>query len=1760
VSRLALRGRTVVRKEAIGPDGGFRLRHERAILQRLRGLAGVAQLADAPEDPESIVMEDAGPATLAARAAPPEVDELWRLALLLARAVAGVHDRGVMHRDLSPAHVVISRSGEPCLVGFSLASSVAEIRPEFAHPSQILGTLPYVAPEQTGRTARPVDQRADLYALGAVLYELATGGPPFGSGDPLRLTHDHLAREPVAPDEVRRAVPRAMSQIIMHLLQKEPDDRYQSAAGLVHDLERARDAEAGPTTAGAFRVGEHDVPVRLTPPSRLVGREVEVTALREAFGRAVAGRCRGLLVAGAPGIGKTALINELRPVVTEQDGWFAAGKFDQYQRDLEFDGVYQAFRALGRLLLAEPEDALAGVRERILAALGPGAASLASVNPEFATLLGIAPDPGDPLTAQVRAQQGSAAVLRAVASPDRPLVFFVDDLQWAGRTPLGLFDIMLAEEPVEGLLLVGAYRERDVDPAHLLGAHVSRWRAEPLVEHVRLEGLEVPSLVTMVSEMLAVAPERAAHLVAAIAPHTSGNPYEVVELLDALRRDGLLTATAGAWRWDTAVVRRRVGGPVAGSLTAARVEALPPASRATVEAIACLGGRVELGVVGAATGRPAGDVERQLAPALDQGMMVVEPGAREAVRFRHDRIREAILERLGPERRRAVHLALARRLSAVPELPEIAAEQYLQVGDGLEEPAERRRVVVLLRAAAAQAALIGDDARKEQLLRAALALVDADDVAARAALHTQRHAALYGLGRLEEADDEYRAIERLVGTALERVQATAVQVHGLSHRNLIEDAVGLAFGSLRELGLEVPSADRIRAELDRRFGALHRWLDAGDDAARAELTDPALLAAAHLVNAVLPALYMSADLPTVAWLGLEAVQIWGDRGPARSLIGPASHAAFAAVALRSDYDAAYRAHRRILAFGEARGYEPETSQARFVFSLQGPWFEPVEASIGQARQARKGLIAGGDLANAGFSYHATVEGLLDCAPALEGCLAEIEAALDFRRRVASDQSGQWLENYQWLMRTLLGRTNEDGSGPAFVERYGNAPDALFHAFVTRAIAAAILDDEDGLGRHTEAAMELVPAFEGVYPTTWAYVLRGLAVAARLPALRDEARNAALVELDQVMRWTAQRAAGAPENFLHLLRLLEAERAWAIGDHRAAALAFDAGRHEVSSRSRPWHRALITERTARFHLARGLHHGGHELLAQARQQYLTWGATAKVDQLDWAYPALRTQHAPADGPRADPVDLGSAVTKGTIDLMGIVSASRALSSETDLDRLHERVVSVLGEMTGATGVRLVPWSEEDQDWLAPAPGRHRDEGSQEGPLPSSVLRYVRRTREPLVVDDATRDDRFARDPYFARLPACSVLAVPIVTGGALRAVLLLENRLIRGSFAGGRLDTVKLIAGQLAVSLDNARVYARYRRIGEEQAALRRVATLVAQGASPTAVLDAVAAELERLLEADALVLARYEVDQEITVVAHHAGTGPQLSPGTRVVPPDGSSLVETLHLRAIAEAPIVVDGRPWGVAIAEWRRDGPPPADAGERMAEFVGLLETAIANAHGRDQLAASRARLLTAADAARRRVVRDLHDGAQQRLVQTVITLGLAQWAMRQGGEEAEALVAEAVEHAKQANAELRELAHGILPADLTAGGLRGAVDSMVERLGLPVTVDIAADRFPEEVEVNAYFITAEALTNVIKHAGASRAAVTARIDDGLLHLEVRDDGVGGADPGGRGIVGIDDRVTALGGRLTLRSPPGAGTVVAVTLPVSGGQARSS
>ncbi len=1428
-------GGSVILKETLGSDAAMRLRHEAGVLQRLSGVEGVPRLISLSDSSHAMALHDGGGVSLAA--AMPDLGrlgtpELLEFALRLTGILAAVHAAGVVHKDINPANILLAGpERRPELIDFDLATAFTEERPAFVHHDEIAGTLAYIAPEQTGRMGRSVDQRADLYSLGVTLYELAAGQPPFVEDDPLQLIHDHLACVPAPPIALAPDMPEGLSRIIMRLLEKEPDRRYQSAEGLARDLGRLREA-LSLGLPGDLPLGERDFPLRLSPPSRLIGRQGEIDALREAFEDAVRGRERCVLVTGAPGVGKTALINELRPIVTARRGWFVTGKYDQYRRDAASGAVVQALRGLGRLLLAEPEAEIAAHRERILAAIGTNAGLIPAMSPEFAVLLDCSPEAasGDPVEAETRLRVAVLDLLRAVASPSQPFVMVLDDLQWASSPALRLIDALLTEGGIPGLLLVGAYREAELDMTHPMSAMLRRWaELDAPPQCLRLRNLPSSDIGVLIQEMLRLAPAEAAKLAAALGARTGGNPYDTVELINALRQDGVLTPGEEGWTWDETAIRRHIGGGDVVDLLSLRISRLPSESREILAIMARLGSDVEFSLLEAATGLDAAALEENLAPPLEDGLLAMEhAGAAQganrenAVRFRHDRVQQAAHDSLTPEARRGLCLAIARRLAERPAYVSEAAAQYLGAADAITDGEERRRVIGLFREAAANAYLVANYTTAERFLSASLRLLSAvqtdEDASLFAALEIDLHKALYSLGRFEEADAVYRSIEGRSVDVVELAEAAWVQVSSLTNRSRPGEAIALGLDLLQQLGLTVPRGADLGAAIDQGLNALYHWIDNSsqeDDLLRPETDDPSVRAAAKIMNRLMPPAFFC-DHTVFAWLVIECRRLWAEYGPSAPMVGVLSHIAFVTIALREDYHIGYRAVRRVLETSEARGYEPETSQARFLYALGSTcWFEPLEECILQGRRAYEGLLHGGDLQNAGFTCYATILPSLDSALALDNFLTEVDSALSFAERTGNHQCATTFLAYRQLVRFLRGETSAPDSftdatfdETAYEAGMADNTSASVNYRIVRALAAALFGKTADLERHAAAAMALLPHVSGTFATLPAHILQCLALAGRIRTAEPDERPALLEEFDACHNWLALRAADAPSNFLYLLWFVEAERTWAVGDFQAAISAFDTALYEVQMRQRPWQCALITERAALFHLSHGLEHIGRQLMAEARKLYEVWGAAAKVAQLSRSHAFLNAVPVP----RRNGERRRSSVSSDSIDLLAILRASQALSSETSLEKLRLRIAEQLKAMTGATMVSVVLWYDEAREWrLLPTADEASsaipvEEAGALGMLSLSAFRYAERNREPLLVEDATRDDRFARDPYFAQLDQCSLLVVPVLSQGAPRALLLLENRLSRGAFSPSRLDAVMLIAGQLAVSLDNALLY------------------------------------------------------------------------------------------------------------------------------------------------------------------------------------------------------------------------------------------------------------------------------------------------------------------------------------------------------------------
>ncbi len=1427
-------GSSVIEKQAFGADALARLRHEHMILQRLAGVPGVARLDSAGFQEHTLVLADDGGVTLAQalKTGPLALDAVLPLAHKLALVVAGMHRCGVLHKDINPANVLLTASGrEPVLIDFHLASTFSDDRPDFTHESHIAGTLAYMAPEQTGRTGRPVDQRSDLYALGAALYELATGKPPFTGDDLLAVIHAHLTCLPEPPAARRVELPQVFSDLVMRLLEKEPDDRYQSAEGLAYDLGRLLEQQAR-GDALALTLREHDFPRRISPPSRLIGRKAELASLRQAFDAARAGRNRCLLIEGAPGVGKSVLVSELRPWVSAQRGWFVAAKFDQFQQEKGGGAIGNALRQLGRLLLAGSEAQVLDMRARLLAHLGGNAGLVASALPEFARLMNISgsSEVGDPVQVAHRVRQGAQDLIRAVTSAGQPLVMVIDDLQWASGSAISFFESACADGLLPGLLLVGVYRLAEIDAAHPLTALLGRWAqlsAPPMRLH--LANLAPASVAEMLQEMLRLPRADAARLAQVVGLRTGGNPFDTVELINALRRDGALTLGERGWVWDEKTIRQFVGHGEVVDLLNARIERLPGLTRSMLEVMACLGSDVKMGALSVACDQSPEAVEDQLRPALEEGLL--QRGAsmagaeRVALRFRHDRVQQAAYGRLEPGYVRLLHLTLARRLAAHAELSTLAAQQYLNVIDMVGEEAERRAVVALLRAVA-QRSRVGSYAVAERYLGAAILLFNGvmsgsgEDRKLGVALTTERHAALYGLGRLDEADALYAAIVASQPTPQQLVPAAQVQIASMVSRSRTRKAMALGLELLARLGLKPPA--ELAAEVAQGLQELTQWasqLGPSTELAPCEPPTEAVQCLAALIRSTQVPTYF-VDSTTHNWLLLQNHKLWRETAPSAQLVG--SLAALPLL-LTHDAQAAYSASQHVLRVGEAHGFEPATSWARYIFASSVAWqFEPIDECVPYTLQAREGLLQGGDLQGAAFTFFAASGFLLDCGQTLEAAAREVQAGLEFEARTGSNLvtmpslcMRQFLRTVQGLTATPGGFDELDFDEAKFAEalRPNTLSAAYYHNL--RALSAALFGDMSALRHHAEQGMALRGVVAASYSQSLGYLMQGVALAERVrclgPDAEPETRAALCHQLDQCVLWFAKRALHAPSNFGHLKLLLEAERAWASSEPWVAITLYDKAMAEIPPRGRPWHHAYIAERAGLCHLGNHLEATGRLLLGEARGRYEAWGAGGKARHMAHAHPFLRNRpNGPAGGSHGRP---SAMLSGGSVDMLGILRASQLLSSETRLGPLTDRVSTLLGEMTGAAKVVLVlrgegpAWYVASRDKQPNQAELSVEQAGAQGLLPMSAFWYVERLREPLLVPDARRDDRFSNDPYMATLPHCSLLLVPIIRNTELVAILLLENKLRRNAFSDDRLDIVRLVAGQLAVSIENAMAYA-----------------------------------------------------------------------------------------------------------------------------------------------------------------------------------------------------------------------------------------------------------------------------------------------------------------------------------------------------------------
>jgi serine/threonine protein kinase len=624
-----------------------KIEHEYSLKDELDPAWAVRPLALSQQHRQTtLVLEDPGGETLdRLLPGPLETTQFLRFAVGLAGSLGGLHKKELIHKDVKPANVLVNiATGEVRLMGFGIASRLRRERQAPEPPEFIAGALPYMAPEQTGRMNRSIDSRSDLYALGVTLYEMLTGSLPFSASDPMEWVHCHIARQPEPPGERLKDIPGPVSAIIMKLLAKVAEERYQTAAGAASDLRRCLAQWETQRRIDEFPLGEHDIPDRLLIPEKLYGRGAEVNSLLACFDRVVAsGRPELVLVSGYSGIGKSSVVNELHKPLVPPRGLFASGKFDQYKRDVPYATLAQAFQGLLRTLLTKCEAELSKWREALLGAVESNGQLIADLVPELKLIIGDQPPVADvPLRdAQARFHSVFRRFINVFARPEHPLALFLDDLQWLDAATLDLLEDLLTQPDVKHLMLIGAYRDNEVSPVHPLTRKLEAIRqAGARVQHIVLTPLSAEDLTQLIMDAVHCETERATPLAQLIHEKTAGNPFFTIQLISVLLDEGLLTFNhgEGQWTWDLNRIYAKGYTDNVVGLMVGKLSHLPAATQKALQQLACLGNSARFETLQTIAQNSAEEIHAQLWEAIRAGLVF---RAEDSYSFLHDRVQEA---------------------------------------------------------------------------------------------------------------------------------------------------------------------------------------------------------------------------------------------------------------------------------------------------------------------------------------------------------------------------------------------------------------------------------------------------------------------------------------------------------------------------------------------------------------------------------------------------------------------------------------------------------------------------------------------------------------------------------------------------------------------------------------------------------------------------------------------------------------------------------------------------------------------------------------------------------------------------------------------------------------------------------------------------------------------------------------------------------------------------------------------------------------
>lgn len=1457
-----------LRPEYPSPEEIARFRREYD-LTRSFSLSDIIQAYsfEAYENTFVLVVEDFGACSLREtfQVQPLSTPRFLQLALKITEALGAVHAHGVIHKDINPSNILINPdTGVVKLIDFGISTQLPQERTAVVSLNRLEGTLAYISPEQTGRVNRALDYRTDFYGLGVTFYEMLTGKLPFEGRDAVEMVHSHIARQARPPHEINPEVPPILSQIVMRLMEKTAEARYQSTFGLEADLRHCLESWETIRAISPFTLAAQDRAERFQLPQKLYGREAEVARLLGAFERTSKGRSEVVWVAGYSGIGKSALVQEIYKPITQKRGYYTAGKFDQFQRNIPYSALLQAFQALIRQLLTSDATEVELWRSRLLQALSPNTQVMIDVIPELELITGPQPPVAElsPTEAQNRFDLVFQNFIQLFAQPSHPLAIFLDDLQWADSASLRLLQLLMGEAFTQHLLLIGAYRDNEVDRTHPLQAVINTLADLGIPQHViQLAPLTAADVGRFLRDTFRTQETAALEpLVTLLLEKTGGNPFFMGEFLISLSVDGHIyfDLRSRGWQWALDGIQGAQITDNVVELMASKIQRLPPPTQAVMQLAACMGNQFSLSMLAIALEQPPVAVAAHLWQGMCLGLVaakgdgykllqvndadVVERLADMEVvyHFTHDRVQQAAYSLIPDGERQQAHFRVGQLL-----LQSMSAEQrhenifdlvnQLNYGLDLIATASEREELAQLNLAA------GNKAIASAAYGPALNYLSTGITCLAATRWQQQYpltlklyqaaaAAAFMAGQFEDMD---HLIERVLAQAqnvLDCVPVYIVQIQARIARYDLLGAVQVGLRVLHLLGFSLPeNPNQLRVLLGlvkSRLSILRKSVD--QLAVLPTITRPAPLAATQILASIASATYLSA--PSVFALTVfRQVDLAVKYG--NTSVSAFAYATYGLILCGVAQDFKTGNQFGDLALKILDRFDARAIRAKTLLVVHGfvrHWRDPLHSTLPGFHEAFQVGCETGDTEYASFAAQMSIMyGFYSGQP-----LADLEAQAAVHQAAVQKFKKQpiveMIQIHRQAIANLQGKNKDprhlvgdilDGDTmlPHYVET--NYRTAVFYSYSHCVSLNYWFGDYEAAVDWSERSLPFLDAVIALYVVPAFYFYYGLACVALAGIERDSARQRqlfrqALKIRKQLRRW----ARTAPANHAHKLCLLEAELYRHTRKFGKATLAYDRAIRLALDNQYGFEAALANELAARFYLAQGRPKVAAVYVQDAHHLYRQWGADAKVRALEATYPRLRRRGgAPASWSTLT-TDSSTSLRTTTspalsLDLSTVLKAAETLSTDMKLDRLLANLMELLGENAGAQrGFLLLETDGEfrvEAAWDIDQSGVEIYESLDlQGCnlLSPAIVNYVARTKTSVVIQDAAAEGRFAQDTYVREYQPRSVLCSPLMARGKLSGIVYLENNRVTGAFTQERLELLNLLSTQTAISLDNARLY------------------------------------------------------------------------------------------------------------------------------------------------------------------------------------------------------------------------------------------------------------------------------------------------------------------------------------------------------------------